>query len=112
MLFVKQKDETLILCINYRELNKVTIKNKYLLPRINNMIDQLHGASIFSKVDLQYDYHQLKVKGKDVPKIAFLIRYMHYEFWLISFGLTNALATFMNLMNQVFRPQINLWLFS
>lgn len=61
------------------------------------MIDQLHGASIFSKVDLQYDYHQLKVKGKDVPKVAFLIRYMHYEFWLISFGLTNALATFYHL---------------
>ncbi|KAH0784229.1 hypothetical protein KY290_003827 [Solanum tuberosum] len=103
VLFVKKKDGSLRMCIDYRQLNKVTIKNKYPLPRIDDLFDQLQGASYFSKIDLRSGYHQLRVRGVDVPKIAFRTRYGHFEFLVMSFGLTTALVAFMDLMNRVFR---------
>ncbi|KAL4038666.1 hypothetical protein IC575_002289 [Cucumis melo] len=103
VLFVKKKDGSMRLCIDYRELNKVTVKNRYLLPRIDDLFDQLQGATVFSKIDLRSGYHQLRIKDGDVPKTAFRSKYGQYEFIVMSFGLTNAPAVFMDLMNRVFR---------
>jgi hypothetical protein len=93
--------------VNYRPLNAVTIKNKYPLPRIDILFDQLAGANVFSKIDLRSSYHQIKIRSKDIPKTAFSTRYGLYEYLVLSFGLTNAPAYFMYLMNYVFMPELN-----
>ncbi|KAA0036185.1 reverse transcriptase [Cucumis melo var. makuwa] len=103
VLFVKKKDGSMRLCIDYRELNKVTVKNRYPLPRIDDLFDQLQGTTVFSKINLRSEYHQLRIKDGDVPKTAFRSRYGHYEFIVMSFGLTNASVVFIDLMNKVFR---------
>jgi hypothetical protein len=107
VLFVKKKDGSMRLCVDYRALNEVTIKNKYPLPRIDDLFDQLKGAKYFSKIDLRLGYYQLRIRHEDVPKIAFVTRYGQREFTVMPFGLTNALAYFMNLMNKVFMEELD-----
>jgi hypothetical protein len=102
VLFVEKKDGTRRMCIDYRALNEVRIKNKYPLPRIEDLFDQLRGASMFSKIDLRSSYHQLRIRPSDILRTAFITKYRLYEYIVMSFGLTNAPAFFMNLMNSVF----------
>nr|GEV64956.1 putative reverse transcriptase domain-containing protein [Tanacetum cinerariifolium] len=106
-LFVKKKYGTFRMCIDYQELNKLTIKNRYPLPRIDDLFDQFQGSSVYSKIDLRSGYHQLRVKDEDIPKTAFKTRYGHYEFQVMPFGLTNAHAVFMDLMNRVCKPYLD-----
>jgi hypothetical protein len=106
-LFMKKKDQFLRLCVDYRSLNAVTIKNKYTLPYINILFDQLAGAKVFSKVDLHSGYHQIKICPKDVPKTGFSTRYGLYEYFVMSFGLTNVSAHFMYLMNSVLMSELD-----
>ncbi|GJT94932.1 putative reverse transcriptase domain-containing protein [Tanacetum coccineum] len=101
VLFVKKKDGSFRMCIDYQELNKLTVKNRYALPRIDDLFDQLQGSSVYSKIDLRSGYHQLRVREEDIPKTAFRTRYGHYEFQVMPFGLTNTPAVFMDLMNQL-----------
>ncbi|GJW06153.1 putative reverse transcriptase domain-containing protein [Tanacetum coccineum] len=107
ILFVKKKDGSFRMCINYRKLNKLTMKNRYPLPRIDDLFDQLQGSSVYSKIDLRFGYHQLRVRDEDIPKTAFRTRYGHYEFQVMPFGLTNMPTVFMDLMNQVCRPYLD-----
>jgi hypothetical protein len=107
VLFVSKKDGSRRMCVDYRSLNEVTIKNKYPLPWIEDLFDQMKGAKIFLKIDLRSGYHQLKIRAEDVPKTTFTTRYGLYEFLVMSFGLTNAPAYFMNLMNKVFMEYLD-----
>ena len=107
VLFAKKKDKTHRLCIGYRQLNRVTIKNQYPLPRIDGFFDQLRGARVYSKIDLRTGYHQLRVREIDITKTAFRMRYGHFDFTMMPFGLTNAQAAFIDLMHRVFQPYLD-----
>jgi hypothetical protein len=106
-LFVKKKDGSQRMCVDYRSLNDVTVKNKYPLPRIEDLFDQMRGARVLSKIDLRSGYHQMKIRPSDFPKTDFSTRYGLYEFTVMSFGLTNVSAYFMNLMNKVFMEYLD-----
>jgi hypothetical protein len=113
VLFVKKKDGTLRLCMEFIELNKITVKNKYPLPRIDDLFDQLKNEKIFSKIDLRSGYHQVRIKEQDINKTGFLPRYGHYDFTVVPFGLSNAPVVFMCLMNGIFRDHLdNFFIFS
>lgn len=105
-MFIKKKDGSSRLYVDYRQLNKATVKNKYPFPRINDLMDQLKGTSVFSKIDLKSEYHQIRVKEDDIPKTTFRSRYGHYEYLVMPFGLTNAPILFMDYMNRVFRSYL------
>ena len=107
VLFSKKKDKTIRLCIDYRQLNRLTIKNRYPLPRIDDLFDQLRGARVYSKIDLHINYHQLMVREADIPKTAFKTRYGHFKFIGMPFGLTNAPTEFMDIMHRVFQPYLD-----
>jgi hypothetical protein len=107
VLFVEKKDGTKRMCNDYRSLNEVTVKNKYPLPRIEDLFDQLRGASVFSKIDLRSGYHQLRIRPSDVPKTTCITKYGLYKFMVMSFGLTNVPAYFMYLMNSVFMDYLD-----
>jgi hypothetical protein len=106
-LFVKKKNQSLTLCVDYQPLNVITVKNKYPLPHIDILFDQLAGAKVFSKVNLRSGYHQIKIRPEDIPKTAFSTRYGLYEYLVVSFGLTNAPVHFMYQMNSVFMPELD-----
>ncbi|KAL9227892.1 hypothetical protein vseg_003531 [Gypsophila vaccaria] len=108
VLFVKKKDGNMRLCIDYRELNKVTVKNRYPLPRIDDLFYQLKGADTFSKIDLRSGYHQILVRKEDIQKTTFRSRYCHYEFKVMPFGLTFAPAVFMDQMNRTFHEYLDI----
>ena len=103
-MLVKKKDASSRLCVDYRELNKLTIKKKYSLPRIDDLLYQLKGAGVFSKIDLRSGYHQILVRPEDVQKTTFRSRFDHYEYVVMPFGVANAPAVFMDYMNRIFRP--------
>ncbi|GJV10943.1 putative reverse transcriptase domain-containing protein [Tanacetum coccineum] len=107
VLFVKKKDGSFRMRINYRELNKLSVKNRYPLSRINDLFDQLQGSGVYSKIDLRSSYHKLRVREEDIPKTAFRTCYGHYKFHVMPFGLTNAPAVFMDLMNRVCKPYLD-----
>ncbi|GKA32289.1 putative reverse transcriptase domain-containing protein [Tanacetum coccineum] len=107
ILFVKKKDGSFRMCVDYRELNKLTVKNLYPLPRSDDLFDQLQGSSVYSKIDLRSGYHQLRIKEEDILITAFKTRYGHFEFQVMPFGLTNAPAVFMDLMNRVCKPYLD-----
>ena len=107
VIFIRKKDGLWRLCIDYHQLNKATINNQYPLPRIDDLFDQMKGAMVFSRSDLRSGYHQLWIKEDDIPKIAFKMRFGHYEFTILPFGLTNAPGVFMSLMNRVFHEYLD-----
>ncbi|GJX97707.1 putative reverse transcriptase domain-containing protein [Tanacetum coccineum] len=107
VLFVKKKDGSFRMCIDYRKLNKLTIKNRYPFPRIDDLFNQLQGSSVYSKIDLRSRYHQLRIKEEDILITAFRTQYGHFEFQVMPFGLTNAPAVFMDLMNRVYKPYLD-----
>ena len=107
ILFVRKKDGSLRFCVDYRALNKLTIKNRYALPRTEELFDRLQGAKVFSKIDLESGYWQVRIAKGDVPKTAFRTCYGHYEFKVMPFGLTNAPAAFQGAMNDLFREYLD-----
>ena len=106
-MFAKKKDKTLQLCIDYRQLNRVKIKNRYPLSRIDDLIDQLRGVRVYSKIDICTGYHQLRVREINIPKTVFRTHYGHFEFMVMPFGLPNAPVAFMDLMDRVFQPYLD-----